>query len=947
MQRKRVLAEPPGSSFWSEVDADDLLDTNVRRNARAKVRKKLQGQTACTWQAGLYDKETWELAHDKPTRSCTILHKSTGAAYTLPQARVNKALQGLDPESASKALIPTRSNCRCTNDCCRGWNISEVLALRQDLYKQANEAAATTFLASFIRSQKTKTIKRASYIVDSDCSVGDSSEEDNKARDLVELLQPRRKYVYELRRPGTNKTVPVCSYFFRAVLGVSADKLQTARNLAVLGPGARTAPRVRIGQPRVMYNRTRAFWWQLFDKFCQRPNNHTRLFPVNKPMQTIYDEYFKPWYKATYKSAMLSAPSYATFIRARNDEAFADVKRRPKHFHAQCGPCYRLRTAALRTFKNRSMEKKWLVRLHRHDKAIVDWRAHVAEVISDSSHNPHEHVALFFDDTGTVDLPHLTGRPLKDAPMGRLPIIPWLVQNVGMGDDFYFYMVKKSFKKGGNRLCSQLLHVLRSIKNGSGPAARAKKLTLIADNYNENKNNTLFAFLSHLVHAGWFDSIHLIFGEVGHTHNGDDAQHEIHNNKLSPYLSPTLAHWISRYPLAWRKEHSRPRAVLLHALYDFDSYYRDYLDELAGFTKTSRDDAYIRGFSFQRERNNWVTCRVSADPANGKPYLGIENTPESRGYLVLKRPPPASHQLLHVRHNKDIMAEKFKRAVVGPAMASNLDALGEPDAIEWLKEALDTAKVPVAAVFEKETPPDQIGRLVQIKCGDHSADVREIVPLFEEGKFDYQLFWKAPVRAAEANERRAEGPAEDSSEELLPNVGYRRVRPRDRPTYPGSAREAMDSGRITNGGATSSNNKQPSGGKKRRRPDREVSSSSEESEVESDDDILESIKEDSMVIYTADAEQGTKYLGQLTAVDDEKRMLEVHRYSLSKNKWVPLYEDPDDNKHIAAARPKTRYKPVLDHATLEEVHAKNFQLVNGALPRRVQAATDFNRTRQR
>ena len=212
-----------------------------------------------------------------------------------------------------------------------------------------------------------------------------------------------------------------------------------------------------------------------------------------------------------------------------------------------------------------------------------------------------------------------------------MPIIPWIIQNLGAGKEHYSYMLKKAYKKGGNRICTQLYHVLRTIKMGGGPQARATKLTLVADNYNENKNNTLFAFLSHLVRLGWFTSIKLVFGEVGHTHNGDDAQHEIHNNKIGAYFNPTLVHWIKHYPLAWREETTRPVPVLLNAMYDFDAYYSTGLDELAGFTRTQADDAYVRGFSFQREPNGWVTCRISVDPANGAPYLGVNNTSDSRG----------------------------------------------------------------------------------------------------------------------------------------------------------------------------------------------------------------------------------------------------------------------------------------------------------------------------
>jgi hypothetical protein len=46
----------------------------------------------------------------------------------------------------------------------------------------------------------------------------------------------------------------------------------------------------------------------------------------------------------------------------------------------------------------------------------------------------------------------------------------------------------------------------------------------MADNYNENKNNTVFAFCSELVMRGWFHTVELFYGPVGHTHNGNDGE---------------------------------------------------------------------------------------------------------------------------------------------------------------------------------------------------------------------------------------------------------------------------------------------------------------------------------------------------------------------------------------------------------------------------------------
>ena len=50
------------------------------------------------------------------------------------------------------------------------------------------------------------------------------------------------------------------------------------------------------------------------------------------------------------------------------------------------------------------------------------------------------------------------------------------------------------------------------MKTSGHPAARARQLVLVGDNYSENKNNCNLDFLTELVQRGWFDDIQLLFG---------------------------------------------------------------------------------------------------------------------------------------------------------------------------------------------------------------------------------------------------------------------------------------------------------------------------------------------------------------------------------------------------------------------------------------------------
>lgn len=97
--------------------------------------------------------------------------------------------------------------------------------------------------------------------------------------------------------------------------------------------------------------------------------------------------------------------------------------------------------------------------------------------------------------------------------------------------------------------CTMVYHMILAAKTGNGPQRYAKTLFLIADNYSENKSNGTAAFcsllvmkeyLAHCAHATilthvhrWYTEVQLLWGPVGHTHNGIDACHRIHNQVCS------------------------------------------------------------------------------------------------------------------------------------------------------------------------------------------------------------------------------------------------------------------------------------------------------------------------------------------------------------------------------------------------------------------------------
>ena len=165
----------------------------------------------------------------------------------------------------------------------------------------------------------------------------------------------------------------------------------------------------------------------------------------------------------------------------------------------------------------------------------------------------------------------------------------------------------------------------------------ARKLTLMADNCATNKSNQMFAFCTELVQRGWFDEVQMLFGPVGHTHNGNDAVHFIHNQIAGNYLSVTPAELFNNYKYAWPTEHTRPQPVILESQWAWKSRYKPHMNPVSGFSATQSDPAYVRAFRFQKSpENSEVEMHIKGSPREDTPWHGQNSVVNAPGYRILK-----------------------------------------------------------------------------------------------------------------------------------------------------------------------------------------------------------------------------------------------------------------------------------------------------------------------
>jgi hypothetical protein len=581
----------------------------------------------------------------------------------------------------------------------------------------------------------------------------------------------------------------VCDDFFRAVFGISKGKLKGVRAL-LKGEGTLPAPHLRPEKPNVMYTQCVCFWSQFFDQVCQRANKHLRLFPVNASFPTIYEDHFIPWFEKVLPGK--PRPCLGYFTSARRDPQFADVKSRAKHHHCRCKTCANLQARRLTAFGTPHEADEYKQQWEEHEKEKREWRQFEQGLILDAKHNPDKHQVLWFDDTSAMGLPRFTNRTMKNLPIARFDLIPALFADLGRGRDYYVYTAKGRFKKGANRLCTALLSVLRASKNADGPSRKARKLTLIADNFAENKNNEIFAFCNWLVVLGWYDEINLVYGPPGHTHNGGDQQHQIHNVVLGNFTSLTLPHLLARYPQAWRQEHTRPTPCILDVQYDWKTFFAPFIQKVAGFTKTAKDPIPCRGFKIQRGQNGIVEMLWKTKAESGE-WCGVDGKSGTPGFIVLKGRPFGVPAI--VQPNTNIMQRRYWKQLFSNTMRFCINtAFGSPpeadsEAIQWLKKAAKHGVVPIHCRDQEkgDITPGELGSRVTLKCGEVTAKAY----IIEDTEASNEEFWFCPSPATIEDRHSDSRSSSTSSQRLHPNIGYAGVPPSQRPTWQNSAAQDL------------------------------------------------------------------------------------------------------------------------------------------------------------
>jgi hypothetical protein len=774
---------PPGPSHRRPVNASIELSPQKRVSVvplrgRGVVPSMFVGEstvserkTASTVLSGRsialqFQRDCWVVSQGQAKNYVSVSHTDHLALKNLQVAknRLNKFKTKVDPQLIMASVLGQPNACvpGCQKGCSGAFSLNDLVSFRASSFATASkETEVTEHLVALLRQNN---------------------------NDLAD--KQRISYCLNGR--------PTCSVFWAKAYGASEDKMKTVRSM--LRNKSTIARHGNLGKKAkaILSDRAHAFWFNFFDVNCQRPNDDLRLFPVNNSFKYIYDTYFHKWIEKLNgadddEDNILSVPGFSTFKNARHHPEFKDVQKRPRHYHCLCKVCDALSCQRLKGFLNTAHQAAWDISFASHETDKLLWRKLEGARVDQVKGDPRNFVLIQYDDTSSLGVPKLSNRDIKNLTVSRFHVIPFNICNYASGESAYIYTIKNRYPKGGNRLCTTLYHILRKIKFGTHECRNARTLYLHADNASENKNNVFLTFLSELVHKGWYDRIILEFGPPGHTHNGRDAVHHIHNRIAGNFFSFTLGEFKSKWIHAWRKADTMPTAVVCDVQYDLAQRYEGF-PTLSGHTNTKFDNKAVYAFKVERGTTNNIEIQWKSKPTDSK-WLGVDHQVGTPGFVLLNRIPVPKFPNV-IPANSHITKQVYINQTCGSAMRgvmlSHLTVEQTEFSLKWLRTSMSTGSMPYQEIpNQPEVTKADWGPKVEIGAPEASAEFYRM-----EADTNMDSFWDLPTDLRERN---------DTTNEQLrlardlangtPNLRYTSVAP-DKARAVQAAARAMEQARA-------------------------------------------------------------------------------------------------------------------------------------------------------
>jgi len=251
--------------------------------------------------------------------------------------------------------------------------------------------------------------------------------------------------------------------------------------------------------------------------------------------------------------------------------------------------------------------------------------------------------------------------------------------------------------------------VRRAKTDFNHPRYKARRLVVIADRASENKNNIVFAYCNDLIQNGW------LFGPVGHTHNGVDSTHKIHNQNVGAAFSGDIGHYVQNYNHGFT-ESKPPNATILTKVLDWKKYYDPVMRSkgIIGFKKGSNDTATVRGFRIAKQQTGTIDLCWKRDPAMEDAWRGVGGYANTPGFALMTALPVGVPDSVEEKNEDQAGVTARLRIMLGSTMRATLKEQNMSDCLQFNASAMRTGQVPVHRYCEDVAPMGEWGRLCEI-----------------------------------------------------------------------------------------------------------------------------------------------------------------------------------------------------------------------------------------
>jgi len=204
----------------------------------------------------------------------------------------------------------------------------------------------------------------------------------------------------------------VCYDFWVKALGVSKNKYRKIKvmfdnNSTIRCADARTGTKKATLETLVCIG----FWREYFANYCQTPDDVMFLWPTGETHRSIYETNFTTFCEKGYPNDPI--PHMSTFVKARYDKEFDNVKKRANHFHNKCTLCTVIGDERRKGFQTKEQDDANMKRRNDHLREVALWHSAETSLTYLAKHSPEEVQVFKIDDTEALELPKCRERESK------------------------------------------------------------------------------------------------------------------------------------------------------------------------------------------------------------------------------------------------------------------------------------------------------------------------------------------------------------------------------------------------------------------------------------------------------------------------------------------------------------------------------------------------------